>query len=102
MSTTRSPRPALLTASPPAATHSPAPPLLLKVDAYVIKSSELNFKPVTDPMGKIKTGTVGPWACERHECTGDMQLQTFRKGAGDNLLEGLSMKVCVRLVRVLV
>ena len=63
------------------------------MDAYVIKSSELNFKPVTDPMGKIKTGTVGPWACERHECTGDMQLQTFRKGAGDNLLTGLSMKV---------
>ena len=60
----------------------------------MIKSSELNFKPVKDPTGKIKTGTVGPWACERHECTGDMQLQTFRKGAGDNLLTGLSMKVC--------
>ena len=81
-------------AATPPLSSLPSPPLRnVKVDAYVIKSSELNFKPVTDPMGKIKTGTVGPWACERHECTGDMQLQTFRKGAGDNLLTGLSMKV---------
>lgn len=63
------------------------------MDAYVIKSGELNFKPVTDYSGKLKTGTVGPWACEMYECTGDMQLQAFRKGAGDNLLKGLSMKV---------
>ncbi|CAN0291003.1 unnamed protein product, partial [Hapterophycus canaliculatus] len=62
-----------------------------KVDAYVIKSSELTFKPVKDFAGKFKTGTVGPWACEMYECTGDMQLQAFRKGAGDNLLAGLSM-----------
>lgn len=60
----------------------------------MIKSSELDFKPVKDQSGNIKTGAVGPWACERHECTGDMQLQTFRKGPGDNLLTGLSMKVC--------
>lgn len=64
-----------------------------QVDAYVIKSGELNFKPVKDYSGKLKTGTVGPWACEMYECTGDMQLQAFRKGAGDNLLKGLSMKV---------
>ncbi|CBN76857.1 conserved unknown protein [Ectocarpus siliculosus] len=63
-----------------------------QVDAYVIKSSALNFKPVKDYSGKLKTGTVGPWACEMYECTGDMQLQAFRKGAGDNLLSGLSMK----------
>eukprot|EP00903_Cladosiphon_okamuranus_P008377 g8055.t1 len=63
-----------------------------QVDAYVIKAGELDFKPVTDFTGKKKTGTVGPWACEMYECTGDMQLQAFRKGAGDNLLQGLSMK----------
>ncbi|CAN0025577.1 unnamed protein product, partial [Ectocarpus sp. 12 AP-2014] len=63
-----------------------------QVDAYVIKSSALNFKPVKDYSGKLKTGTVGPWACEMYECTGDMQLQAFRKGPGDNLLSGLSMK----------
>lgn len=65
----------------------------LKVDAFVIKSSELDFKPMLDQAGKIKKGAVGPWACDRYECTGDMQLQTFRKGTGDNLLSGLSMKV---------
>lgn len=59
----------------------------------MIKSSELTFKPVKDYSGKFKTGTVGPWACEMYECTGDMQLQAFRKGAGDNLLSGLSMTV---------
>ncbi|CAM9246680.1 unnamed protein product, partial [Ascophyllum nodosum] len=64
----------------------------LKVDAFVIKSSELDFKPVLDPGGQLKKGTVGPWTCDRYECTGDMQLQTFRKGTGDNLLAGLSMK----------
>lgn len=64
----------------------------------MIKSGELHFKPVKDYSGKLKTGTVGPWACEMYECTGDMQLQAFRKGAGDNLLKGLSMKVrCVSL-----
>lgn len=77
--------------------HSPAsvetPCSVAKVDAFVIKSSELDFKPVKNQNGKIKQDTVGPWACERHECTGDMQLQTFRKGAGDNLLTGISMKV---------
>ena len=59
----------------------------------MIKSSELDFKPVLDPGGQLKKGTVGPWTCDRYECTGDMQLQTFRKGTGDNLLAGLSMKV---------
>ena len=59
----------------------------------MIKAGELNFRPVTDNYGNLKTGTVGPWACEMYECTGDMQLQAFRKGAGDNLLKGLSMKV---------
>lgn len=66
---------------------------IYQVDSYVIKSGELDFKPVTDYAGKLKTGTVGPWACEMYECTGDMQLQAFRKGAGDNLLRGLTMKV---------
>lgn len=61
----------------------------------MIKSGELAFKPVKDYAGKFKTGTVGPWACEMYECTGDMQLQAFRKGAGDNLLSGLSMTVCM-------
>lgn len=59
----------------------------------MIKSSDLDFKPVLVQAGQPKTASVGPWACEVYECTGDMQLQTFRKGAGDNLLNGISMPV---------
>lgn len=67
-----------------------------QVDSFVIKSSDLDFRPVRDGHGKTKTVKVGKWACEMHECTGDMQLQTFRKGPGDNLLAGISMKVNAR------
>lgn len=63
------------------------------MDAFVLKSSDLDFKPVFDAPGKPKRASVGPWSCEVYECTGDMQLQTFRKGAGDNLLNGISMEV---------
>lgn len=59
----------------------------------MIKSSDLDFKPVKDNQGRIKKASVGPWKCKVHECTGDMQLQTFRKGPGDNLLVGIAMKV---------